>query len=341
MVELLLYHCHTEESNKTAPNRLEELGLNEEITANHFADYPDFIDSLPNEVNPIIVRTEHCDKYAKDDSRSFHQRFPEEIESRGGQTEYHETHITGYLGENEFTILEGVEGTYNDSDKHIIHAGVPIEEEVNAFKQTSYEFNNMSEDSAFSGIPHWNFLAPSEEEKMEILEESERNEDIDVAISYSSGNGIFDHFLNGKNLEGSTVEDYSEEYGAPLIPELDWHNALPYKLDGVGIVEDGTIEQFQDGEIPTENILDCDMLSYDSKTTKAKGLVYDTWNFGSGMVLPSLNLENNPVNSASKKLFDRYMTPVVEEDYKDLARRNLENATDVYEEEILDNRVSI
>lgn len=42
----------------------------------------------------------------------------------------------------------------------------------------------------------------------------------------------------------------------PLLPEVDWHAALPRSPSGLGVVPDAAFERLAAGEIPTEQLLD-------------------------------------------------------------------------------------
>lgn len=133
--EILIYHSHTEESNRTG---------NDYVIDNHFANYAELVAQLPENIDPVFVRTEHVKKRSFDDPKSFHQQpngghnmsFAEEIESRGGQVENEEytSHITGTLGENRFAMIDGVEANYHRADSHMLLCGLDRETEIDAWE---------------------------------------------------------------------------------------------------------------------------------------------------------------------------------------------------------------
>lgn len=331
-MELLFYHTHTEESNRTVG---EYMG-SEKATENHYADYATLVNELSDDIDPVIVRTEHIEKKASEDTESFHQWFEDDIEELGGQLEHHDTHITGVLGENRFAVIDGVEGTFKEPDSHILLCGVPREEEVNAWNLSNEELYSMSEELAWTGLPHWNIMSPSLEEKESILQESERNSDLDIAISHTTGYGSpMNELVNGAFPSQTGVDEYAEEYGASLIPELDWHTTLPYKLDGVGVIEDGSIDELSEGEIPVDSILDCDIVEYGHLQEQTCGAVHDSWRFGTTLAAPSLRIEDY-FKGASRELYRKF-APVEDEDYRSLAESSVKHATDVSIDDLQEN----
>ncbi len=331
--EILLYHTHTEESNSTVRNF-----YGEDAVENHFGDYTHVIQELPGDIDPVFVRTEHAQKKSREDSGSFYQDFEEEVIEQGGQLEYHDRHVTGTLGENQFSIIEGVEGTLNDQDSHVLFCGIPVDEEKTAWnleldRNSEKSFYDFSEDVSWTGLPHWNIMSPSHEEKEEIIYEAERNDDIDVAVSHASGYGLANRYING---DLPLLQD-SVDYNVSRIPELDWHVTLPYKLDGVGVLEDGTINDLRSGDLSVEKITDCNMVNHGFSTNS----LIDTWNFGTTMAGPSLEIEDSYVNEFVDSVYGKPIFSRTEDEYREKSRRNIENATDVTAEELLENTVEV
>lgn len=328
-MELLFYHTHTQESNY---NVSEMLSAEDNPMENHYADYAGLVENLPDSINPIIVRTEHFKKRAADDSKSFHNTFRDEIEERGGQVETHKTHVTGTLGENSFSVIDGVEGSIEEPDSHVLLCGLPRETEIEALNLDLDEFYDLAEDSAWAGLPHWNVMSPDNDTKEELLHNSQKRDDLDIAPSYATGYGFTNNFINTET-GGESVEDYAERYGVQMIPELDWHTTLPYRLNGVGVVED-VLDELEDGDIPTERILSSDMISYDTSVEQLYNSARDTWNFLDTMVMPP-NAKGAADNIA-EQLYRTFLDKDGEE-YRAISRENLAEATEVTEDLLADN----
>lgn len=332
--EILIYHTHTEESNRTG---------NDYVISNHFADYPQLIEELPSDIDPVIVRTEHVMKREREDKKSFHQRpkgskdrtFSEEIEERGGQVEYHDTHLTGTLGENSFAAIEGIEVSYKRPDSHMTVCGVDVESEIDGWKIGNEELVDLVENSAWVGIPHWNVMNPTIEEKQELFEETDRNDDFEMALNHSGGYGFGDLYINDELSRKSDIEKYADEYDLPVVPEYDWHVALPQKLDHAGVLEKGTIDSLRDGEIPIENILGCDMVNYDISPTKAYSHLVDSYNFLVNHHLPSNHLNDSTVNRVYEEIFGRPISPYTEDHFRQKALDNISRVTDDVDREMI------
>lgn len=316
--EILLYHNHTEESNRVADFGPE---LDDFIVKNHYADYAHFIDELPGDVNPVIVRTEHGMKRSSEDSKSFHQEFWTDILDRGGQVETHDTHVTGTLGETEFAVIDGVEATYNERDQHLLLAGLPLEEEIDAYNIGKEEFFEYAGEAAWSGIPHWNIMTPSLEEKEEIIHEADDLDDVELALSHSGGYGLMNKIVNDE-LPGtgrSEIDQFSSDYDLPILPELDWHVTLPHGLDHTGVLESGTIDWLRDGQMPVKDILEADTVDYGFTPGNE---IKDSWNFGTTQVAPSFANGSGAIATASSagQLVLGYTSP---EEYRQKMRENV------------------
>lgn len=331
--EVLIYHSHSEESN-----RIGEFGpeLDDFIVENHYADYAHLIEELPGDVNPVIVRTEHGIKRGAKDRKSFHQDFWADILDRGGQIETHGSHITGVLGENEFAVIDGVEPTYEEQDQHLLLAGLPIDEEVDAYNIGRDEFFEYAEDAAWAGIPHWNMMTPSKEEKADIIHEADDLDDVDLALSHNGGYGSLSRYVNDEipGTGGSDIERFASDYDLPVLPEIDWHVTLPQGLDHAGLLEKGTVEQLREGHIPVKNLLDAETVDYGFSPGDE---VREDYNFGFTHVVPSLAVEDGPVASMAKlgQAALGYSEP---EEYREKMRANISNvASNISSEELREN----
>lgn len=318
-MDLLFYHTHTENSNRSVRDF-----YGEDAVENHYADFSLLIEELSDEINPVIVRTEHAKKRAREENEGFHQRFKKEIEQKGGQVEYHKNHVTGTFGSSDFSIIEGVEGTLKEQNSHILLCGVPVEDEITFWNKGKKELYELSKDTAWTGLPHWNLMSPKLEDKKDILNTAQENDDIKLAVSYGQGYGLLNPYVNGKLPGQTSVKEYAEKYEASLVPELDWHTTLPYNLNGIGVLDDGTSEKLADGEIPVENILDADIVKYRTMKDRFYSLFKNTENFGTTMALPSVGIQ----------LYD-------EDKYREIRRENTKTVADVDPEYLLQNTVPL
>lgn len=331
--EILLYHNHSEESNRVADLSPE---LDDFIVKNHYADYAHLIEELPDDVNPVIVRTEHAFKRAAGDNKSFHQEFWTDVLERGGQIETHGSHITGTLGENEFAVIDGVEPTYNQRDQHLLIAGLPIGEDVDAWNIDQEQFFEYAEDAAWAGIPHWNIMTPSGEEKQELIHRADDLDDVDLALSHNGGYGTLSKYVNDEIGGESEIERLSSDYDLPVIPELDTHSSLPYGLDHVGVLENGTIDQLRDGNMPVKALLDADTVDYGFSPWNE---FRDDYNFGFTQVMPSLANEGGAVGTLAGIAGETlgYSEP---EDYREKMRKNFSTVASSVDAETLRENAS-
>lgn len=176
------------------------------------------------------------------------------------------------------------------------------------------------------------------EEKQELFKESDRNDDFEMALNHSGGYGFGDLYINDEFSPESDIEKYAKKHDLPVVPEYDWHVALPQKLDHAGVLEEGTIETLRDGEIPVENIMTCDMVDYDISPTKAYSHLVDSYNFLTNHELPSNNLNDSSANRACEKVLGEPLSPYTDDQFRQKALDNISRVTeDVNREMIVEN----
>lgn len=321
--EILLYHSHTPESNKVS----EFLDSKDDfIIENHHADYAYLIEKLPDKIDPVIVRTEHGYKRAKEDEKSFHKDFQETIKNKGGQISEFQNHITGTLGDNKFSVIDGVEANYQNPEQHILFCGLDIDEEINAHNISMDEVLQYSEESAWAGIPHWNIMTPSNKMKEEYFRTADDIDDIEIALSHNGGYGSLSKWVNDEHSLGeSEIKKYSDEFGLDILPELDTHVTFTQKLNHTGLLEEGTVSDLRDGYIPVDKILGAETVDEGfSPLDECR----DNYNFGLTFVSPNLKLEQNDYIESLQGMIGKDYLPASEEDFRDIMERNIDNVCD-------------
>ena len=280
---VLLYHAHTRESN-----RVSHLSQKHEdvITKNHSTDVYRLFESMPEETAPIMVRTEHFHKRPRDDNKSWHRKFEQDILRNGDQIEYHDTHITGTINNEPYAVIDGIEGSYREPHKHFLAVGLGLDNEIDAKDMSRSELYDLGEDSAAIGFPHINILSPSTSEKQQILTDLDDEPDIEVLLSRTGGYGFFNRFVNGKTSYGTDVDELASQYGLGTVPELDLHSYTTKGLQYTGITDSSPIENLRDGELNPSDL--SEFTRIESKGWSADLL--DTVRFLEGHVLPSLGL---------------------------------------------------
>jgi len=248
---LLFYHTHTADSN-----RFEREVRNLEISS-HATDYVEVARRLPNGVNAVFVKTDHW----KTDPEFFERlgsRFDGEIESFG-------SHVFFEVDGSKVAVINGVEIAVGVENNHYVVAGLPLDDEE------TYHVLSMDEAVELGKRAGW--MAPAHvgmpfgripEGTLDEFFGRADKKDIKVALGYTTGYFPFYNRLSRNETPFRTsVTEYAEENGVPLLPELDSHAFLPERLTGCGVLEQEVIRKLDEGEMPVAEILSADLLSVD------------------------------------------------------------------------------
>lgn len=269
---LFLNHTHTTYSNDITGRH------NDERDRNHHTDYIEITERLPEDISIVYNRTEHIET-----ETDLYDDIRQEVEERGGEYRQFDRHAWFNVDGTEAAIINSVEASVEDSDHHYTINGLPIEDK---------EYSTISEDKLYETAKDAAWTAPAHpfvpefqlpDGQLDRFYEAADEKDFTAAINYSTGysplvNRIAQGkegpvieavesvrgFLGGETDErtGQDVQTYADEHDIPIVPEYDSHAALPERLDGAGVIGD-VMDDLKDGELPVEEFLDADVLSYD------------------------------------------------------------------------------
>ncbi len=269
-VTLFLNHTHTSYSNDITERHKDERDLN------HHTDYIEITERLPEDINIVYNRTEHIET-----ETDLYDEIKDEIEERGGEYRQFERHAWFELEGTEAAIINSVEASVEESKNHYTINGLPIED--NEYSDINEkELYEAAKDAAWTAPAHPfvpEFQLP--DNQLRRFYETAEEEGFTTAINYSTGySPLVNHLAQGKTdpvigvvetvrgfLGGdqdTTDEDihsYARDHDVPIVPEYDSHAAFPQKLDGAGVLEDA-MDDLREGDLPVEEILDADVLSY-------------------------------------------------------------------------------
>jgi len=248
---LLFHHTHTTDSNATERS---ERGVEE---SNHYGDYLSALAAAPPGVDIVFTRTEHW--------RAPPERFEtlrRRVEARGGRFERFCAHAVLEVGENRGTVINGVETSLETDHSHVTVCGLPIESRPPARACSLDELCALAADAAWVAPAHP--LFPSlgfPPERLRALLSRAAEEPFAAALGYATGYPPALNALAQGCHTATPLSAYAEEFDVPLLPEVDWHAALPRSPAGLGVIDDAAFERLVAGEMPTEQLLDARLLS--------------------------------------------------------------------------------
>ncbi len=248
---VLLHHTHTPISNMTGDG------------GNHHVNYLELMEYLPEGVDAVVTRTEHDHL-----DPGLYEELKEEIEREGGTYREHDRHVYLEKDDSRAAIINGVEATVEEGGIHFTLCGLPLDYDE--------EFDTIDEDELYERAKDAAWTAPAHpfaptfnvpDEMLERFFEASEEYDFQAGIGYATGYPPFINIVTQgrvRTLYGKqSVRDYAERYDVPLVPELDWHTVLPEGLEGVGVVRpDDVMERLAEGEIPTEDMLDTEVVTH-------------------------------------------------------------------------------
>ncbi|MDY6770386.1 MAG: hypothetical protein SV186_00340 [Candidatus Nanohaloarchaea archaeon] len=327
---LFLNHTHTATSNDFT----EQYGSRD---VNHHTDYIAITEQLPDDISIVYNRTEHdrtgTDLY--DDIRA-------EVEARGGEYEQFERHAWFRLDGTEAAVINSVEASVEDEDWHYTINGLPIEDQ---------DYHDLSEDGLYDAAQDAAWTAPAHpfipefqppEDQLDRFFQQAQEDGFQAAINYSTGysplvnrlargetSGLLTAVETVRGLLGGSddttdrdVHHYADQYDIPLVPELDSHAALPDRLEGSGVIDTDVMDDLRDGDIPGDDLLGSDVLSYSEPGDE-------------GLSWPQF-LTSFPDTAP---LYDTGLLPLpdTEDEFSDAMERSLAGLDDIEPGELLEN----
>jgi len=305
-MEILINHAHTDLSN-TAEQEVRDFPA-----INHQVDYRDIVEELDEDKSVVIAGTEHWRVNEYSELENY-------VRDNGGDTQRHDTHLSGELGGTEFAALYGVEGSIDSEKQHFTVSGVDINE-IDAGR----DFINMDTEEVYEIARESAWITPAHpflpgfsvsDDNLEDIVEMDEDEDIEVMIPYTAGyNPVLNKLAQGRHREND-VEDLASNYDLPMIPEADMHCYVPDSMSGFGVV-DGVVEEARNGEIDIEGVRD----SYVVEGTVSDQLMSF---YRSGQSFADL------LPGYRSGLYEKVpIIPTSEQDFEDIWDRSLDNLSE-------------
>ena len=220
--------------------------------------YDDFVRSLPDGTDAVFTKTDHW----KPRSGLF-RKLKDKVKKDGGFYRQFEKHCYFEVDGHRAAVINGVEGSIEYDRYHVTLNGIRIGEEREYQDMSVEKFYREVRDSEFTVPAHP--LSPTFRIPDRILKPflKDGEEDYRAGIGFPTGYGRLTNWLSRgyvrELLGGDSLFSLSEDYGVPLVPEIDWHGGFPEDLDGVGRLEEGSMERMRYGDIPVDSILYCDI----------------------------------------------------------------------------------
>lgn len=249
---LLFNHTHTPDSN-----RFEEAIRSIDIQS-HRADYVAITERLPPGMDAVFVKTDHWQT-----DPTYFDRLENRLRRHDADLARFESHACFELDGSHACVINGVEASVESVGMHLTIGGLPLDD--------ADRYYNISVDRLgdLAGTAGW--LAPAHigmpfhripPEKMDELFETATARDLPFAVGYSTG--YFPRYNRLARNEWpfrTSVREHAQEYGVPLLPELDLHGVLPRGFSGCGVLDMTVMASLRDGELPVDGLLDSDLLS--------------------------------------------------------------------------------
>ncbi|MFB6077864.1 MAG: hypothetical protein ABEJ80_02655 [Halarchaeum sp.] len=246
MATLFWHHTHTPDSNAT------ERAVRGVPSGNHRGDYLAVLDAAPPGVDVVFTRTEHW--------RAPPERFEtlrERVRARGGTYREYRAHAVVEVAGSRGAVLNGVEASLATDRSHVTVCGLPIEERPPARACSLDELVELAGEAAWLAPAHPRFptLGFPPERLRGLLSRAE-SAGIPAALGHTTGYTRALNALARGRHTATPVRAFADEFDVPLLPELDWHAALPRSPAGFGVVDDAAFDALAAGEMPTERLLD-------------------------------------------------------------------------------------
>jgi len=341
---LFVNHFHTHDSNRYMAD-VEDIWNYGNY--NHAVDIVDFVQELPEEVDVVLNKTEHwkCSGKAFDDLEL-------EVEEAGGSFERFERHVCFEISGRRVAVINSVEASVERSNKHFLICGLSIDDERKFVDIDFEELMKYAEQSSWTMPAHP--FAPKyklSDSMIRRFYEQADERGIETAIGYTTGytplfnrmthgnlgrlhdfaNGILE--LNMEELFGSlnpfkndfeTVKGISEEFGVPIISEMDIHSAVPEMLNGIGIMDSEAMDELFSGRIPVDRIFDSDVVIFEDAKN---GLSWFDFFRSFPGILPLYNT----------KIYKPFL-PYEKEEFVEIREESMSSVKDVSAEDFIENR---
>lgn len=244
---LLYHHTHTPASNADGGG-------------NHHGDYAAMRETLPGDIDLVMVRTEHWET-----DTGFYDDLEEELEEAyDAAVDRYDTHIHADTEEGRLTVINGVETAVEESQQHVTLAGLPI---------TDATYDLMDREELYEHAKDAAWVSPAhpkmptyvwDDALLDDIFTAADEEGFTAAWNYSTGyTPTLNRFARGTLPPGTrSVHDYAAEYDIGLVPEIDLHAAIPEKGEGAGLLEPTVVDRLAAGEMPTEELLSARVVSY-------------------------------------------------------------------------------
>jgi len=209
------------------------------------------VGAAPPDLNLIFTRTEH---WQADPARF--DRLANRVSKRGGTVNRFESHVVFKIAGSRGAVINGIETSLQTEDSHITVCGLPIEHRPPARVCSLDELCDLGREAAWVAPAHPRFPKLGfPDSRLRSFLNRVSNEPFDVALGYMTGYpALLNALARGKHT-AHPISAYAQEYEIPLLPELDWHTALPRTPTGFGVVGDKAFVSLSNGEIPTTQLL--------------------------------------------------------------------------------------
>jgi len=245
MPTILCHHTHTTDSNDA------EHAVRGHTNGGHHGDYVSMVGAAPPNLDLIFTRTEH---WQADPARF--DRLAERVSKRDGTVDRFESHVVFTVAGSRGVVINGIETSLETDNSHVTVCGLPIEDRPPARACSLDELCRLGREAAWVAPAHPRFpkLGFPDTRLRSFLDRADE-EPFDVALGYTTGYpALLNALARGKHTT-RPIRAYAREYDLPLLPELDWHAALPQSPSGFGIVADQAVSALVDGRIPTTQLL--------------------------------------------------------------------------------------
>jgi hypothetical protein len=247
MPAYLLHHTHTRASNDA------DRRIRGHTAGNHQADYLGLVSKLPAGVDVVVTRTEHW--YTTGD---LYDDLAAAVRARGGRFERHAAHVCLELDGSRAAVVHGVEASVETDDQHVTICGLPLEDDGVYRGLSPEDVATAGQDAAWVAPAHP--FVPRLGYEQSVLREvvtAATARDVPVALGYTVGYApLLNALARGEcdPRREDTVVSLAERLGVGLVPEVDWHVALPGTLGRMRPLPDGVFDALERGEIPA---VDC------------------------------------------------------------------------------------
>jgi hypothetical protein len=176
------------------------------------------------------------------------------VRARGGRFERHAAHVCLELDGSRAAVVHGVEASVESDDQHVTICGLPLSDDGVYRGLSPAAVAEAGRDAAWVAPAHP--FVPRlgyEQSVLRDLVTAATARDVPVALGYTVGYApLFNALARGEcdPRRDHTVVSLAEELDVPLVPEVDWHVALPPTVARMRPLPDGTVDALERGEIP-------------------------------------------------------------------------------------------